>query len=169
MHWFPQPNGSSRCLCFYLKKKKIGNYSTLCKRMCCILESIPECIVISICLMYTFLRGKNSIPCTFVGGESHRGDPYTRGEKTFFYEKILFCLFYFMLVFPLFMVLLVMVSIYALLLSSYHVYVLDMHTSLCYYVLLVACSDAHLFCYMIIVVISIWLFWCMIKLLTCFI
>ena len=26
----------------------------------------------------------------------------------------------------------------------------------------------HLLCYMIIVVISIWLFWCMIKLLTCF-
>ena len=74
-----------------LKKKKIGNYSTLCKRMYCILESILECIVISICLMYTFLRGKNSILCTFVGGESHRGDPYTKGEKTSFYEKILFC------------------------------------------------------------------------------
>ena len=101
------------------------------------------------------LRGRNSTLCTFVRGESHRVDVYIKGEKTFFYEKILFCLFYFMLVFPLFMVLLVMVSIYALLLSSYHVYVLDMHTSLCYYVLLVACSDAHLFCYMIIVVISI--------------
>ena len=29
------------------------------------------------------LRGSNSISCTFVGGESHRGDAYTKGEKTF--------------------------------------------------------------------------------------
>ena len=48
-------------------------------------------------------------------------------------------------------------------------YVLDMHLSLCYCALLNACSDDHLLCYMIIVVISIWLFCCMIKLLTCFI
>ena len=95
--------------------------------------------------------GRNSTSCAFIGGESHRGDAYIKGEKTFF-EKTLF---YFMLVFPLFMVLLVMVSIYALLLSSYHVYVLDMHTSLCYCVFLIACSDDHLLCYMIIVVISI--------------
>ena len=47
-------------------------------------------------------------------------------------------------------------------------HVLDMHLSLCYYALLVACSDDHFLCYMIIVVISIWLFWCMIKFLTCF-
>ena len=60
-------------------------------------------------------------------------------------------------------------SIYALLLSSHHVYMLDMHWSLWYCDLLVACSDDHLFCYTIIVVISIWLFWCMTKLLTCFI
>ena len=38
------------------------------------------------------LRGGYSILCTFVGGESHRGDAYTKGEKTFFYEKTLFCL-----------------------------------------------------------------------------
>ena len=56
-----------------------------------------------------------------------------------------------------FMVLWVMFSIYALLLSSHRVYVLDMYTSLCYYALLVACSDDHLLCYMIIVVIFIWL------------
>ena len=37
---------------------------------------------------------------------------------------------------------------------------------LCFF--LVACSDDHLLCYMIIVVIFIWLFWCMIKLITCF-
>ena len=47
-------------------------------------------------------------------------------------------------------------------------HVLDMLISLCYCVLWVACSDDHLLCYMIIVVISIWLFWCMIKFLTCF-
>ena len=57
---------------------------------------------------------------------------------------------------------------YALLFSSHHVCVLDMHTSLCYCVSLNACSEDHLLCYVIIVVISIWLFWCMIKLFTCF-
>ena len=45
------------------------------------------------------LRGSNSISCTFGRGESHRGDAYTKGDKTFFYEKTLF---YFMLVFSLF-------------------------------------------------------------------
>ena len=43
------------------------------------------------------LRGRNSTLRTFVGGESHRGDAYTKGEKTFF-EKTLI---YFMLVFSL--------------------------------------------------------------------
>ena len=65
-----------------------------------------------------------------------------------------------------FMVLWVMFSIYVLLFSLHCVYVLDMHTSLCYWALLNACLDDHLFCYVIIVVISIWLFWCMMKLLT---
>ena len=46
--------------------------------------------------------------------------------------------------------------------------VLDMHSSLCYCASLNACLDDHLLCYVIIVVISTWLFWCMIKLLTCF-
>ena len=67
-----------------------------------------------------------------------------------------------------FMVLWVMFSIYTLLFSLHRVCVLDMHTSLCYYASLNACSDDQLLCYVIIVVISIWLFWCMIKLLTCF-
>ena len=62
----------------------------------------------------------------------------------------------------------VMFSIYALLFSLHRVSVLDMHTSLCYCASLNACSDDHLLYYVIIVVISIWLFWCMIKLLTCF-
>ena len=56
-----------------------------------------------------------------------------------------------------FMVLWVMFSISTLLLSSHRAYVLDMHTSLCHCALLVAFLDNHLLCYIIIVVISIWL------------
>ena len=67
-----------------------------------------------------------------------------------------------------FMVPWVIFGIYVLLHSSHHAYVLDMHTSLCYCALLIACPDNHLLCYMIIVVISIWLFLCLIKLLICF-
>ena len=44
------------------------------------------------------LRGCNFTSCTFVGGENHKGDAYTKEEKKFFYEKTLF---YFMLVFSL--------------------------------------------------------------------
>ena len=91
---------------------------------------------------------------------------YQGGEDIFF-EKILFC--FVLCLFPrCFTVLWVMFSIYALLLSSHRAYVLDMHTFLCHCALLIACSDDHSLCYVIIVVISIWLFWCMIKLLTCF-
>ena len=68
-----------------------------------------------------------------------------------------------------FMVLWVIFSIYVLLFSLHRVCMLEMHTSLCYCALLNACSKEHVLCYVIIVVISIWLFWCMIKLLTCFI
>ena len=46
--------------------------------------------------------------------------------------------------------------------------VLDMHTSFCYCASLNACLDDHLLYFVIIVVMSIWLFWCMIKLLICF-
>ena len=42
---------------------------------------MPECIIISIWLT-----------CTFIEGESHRGDTYTKEEKTSFDEKTLFCL-----------------------------------------------------------------------------
>ena len=66
------------------------------------------------------------------------------------------------------MVLWVMFSIYALLFSLHRVCVLDMHTSLCYCASLNACSDDRFLYYVIIIVISIWLFWCMIKLLTYF-
>ena len=59
-----------------------------------ILESISECIIISIWLVH-ILRGRNSTSCTFVGGESHRGDAYTKGKKASFLRKPCFalCLF----------------------------------------------------------------------------
>ena len=64
------------------------------------------------------IRGSNSTLCTFVRGESHRRDAYTKGEKTFFYEKTLF---YFMLVSLLLYGAWVIFSIiYALVLSSHH-------------------------------------------------
>ena len=34
------------------------------------------------------LRGRNSTSCTFVGGESHSGDAYTKEEKIFFLENL---------------------------------------------------------------------------------
>ena len=37
------------------------------------------------------LRERNSISCTFIGEENHRGDAYTKGENTSLYEKTLFC------------------------------------------------------------------------------
>ena len=81
-----------------------------------------------------------------------------RRRRVCFIRKPCFVLFYSMFVFLFFfMVLWVTFSIYALLFSSHRVYLLDMHTFICYYVLLLACSDDHLLCYMVIVVISIWL------------
>ena len=80
-----------------------------------------------------------------------------RGRKLLFWENLVFSYFTLCLFSRYFMVLWVTFNIFALMLSSHHVYVLDMHTSLCYYALLVACSDDHLLYYMIIVVISIWL------------
>ena len=103
------------------------------------------------------LRVRNSTSCTFVRGKSHRGYTYTKGEKTFFWENLILSCFTLWLFSCCFIMLWVMFSIYALLLSSHHAYVLDMHTSLCHCALLIACLDDHLFCYMIIVVISIWL------------
>ena len=81
-----------------------------------------------------------------------------RGRRHFFMRKPCFVYFTLCLFSRWFVVLWVMFSIYALLLSSHHAYVLDMLTSLSYYALLIACSDDHLLCYMIIVVISTWLF-----------
>jgi len=102
------------------------------------------------------LRGRNSTLCTFVGVESH--DAYTKGEKTPLWENLVLSCFTFYLFSRCFMVLWVTFSIYALLLSSHRDYVLDKHTSLCYCASLVACLNDHLLCYMIIVVISTWLF-----------
>ena len=46
------------------------------------------------------LKGRNSTLCTFVGGESHKEDACTKGEKTSFLRNlVLFC---FMLVSSLF-------------------------------------------------------------------
>ena len=105
-------------------------------------------------------RRRNSNSCTFVGGERHRGDAYTKREKTFFlWENLVLLCFTLCLFSCCFMVLWVTFCIYALLLSLHRVYVLDMHTSLCYCALLVACLDDHFLCYMIIVVISIWVFY----------
>ena len=67
-----------------------------------------------------------------------------------------------------FIVLWVMFSIYTLLFSLHHVCVLVIYTSLCYCASLNVWLDDHLRCYVIIVVIFIWLFWCLIKLLTYF-
>ena len=90
------------------------------------------------------------------------------GRRQSFWENLVLFCFILCLFSHWFMVLWVVFSIYALLLSLHHAYVLDMYTSLCYCASLIACLDDHFLCYMIIVVISIWLFWCMIKLLTCF-
>ena len=102
------------------------------------------------------LRRRNSTSCTFVEEENHRRDTYIKGEKTFFYEKILF---YLMLGFSVFYG-----ALCSMLYCSHRI-VFMCWTCIHPY----ACSDDHLLCYVIIVVISIWLFWCMIKLLICFI
>ena len=104
------------------------------------------------------LKERNSTSCAFVGRENHRRDAYTKGEKTFLWENLVLFCFTLYLFSHYFMVRGVTFNIYGLLLSSHCVSVLDMHLSLCHCALLVACSDDHLHCYMIIVVISIWLF-----------
>ena len=48
------------------------------------------------------LKGRNSTLCTFVGGESYRGNAYTKGKTKILFEKTLFLLLYIMLVFSLF-------------------------------------------------------------------
>ena len=95
--------------------------------------------------------------CTFVEGKFHKGDAYAKGEKTYFMRKpysicFTLCLFS---CFSLWCFELLLVSIYSLFLSLHHVYVLDMLSSLYYCAFLLACSDNHLFYYVIIVVISI--------------
>ena len=46
-------------------------------------------------------RRRNSTSCTFIEGESQRGDVYTKREKTIFMRKTCFVLFFLMLVFSL--------------------------------------------------------------------
>ena len=91
-----------------------------------------------------------------------------RGRRHLLWENLILSCFTLCLFSCCFIMLWVMFSIYALLFSLLRVCVLDMHTSLYYYGSLNACSDDHLLCFVIIVVISIWLFWCLIKLLICF-
>ena len=101
------------------------------------------------------LRGRNYTSCTFIGGEIHRGDAYIKREKKFFYEKTLF---YLMLLFSV-----LYGALCSMLYCSYRIMFMCwtcIHPH--------ACLDDHLLCYVVIVVISIWLFWCMIKLLICF-
>ena len=73
-----------------------------------------------------------------------------RGRIQPFWENIVLSCFILCLFSHYFMVLWVTFSIYALLLSPHRVYVLDMHTSLCYCALLIAYSNDRLLCYMII-------------------
>ena len=118
-------------------------------------ESIPVCFVISIWLMCTFLGGE-ILPRVHFLGEKAIAEMHIPRRRKYFFRKPCFTLCLFS---RCFMVLWVMFSIiYALLLSSHHSYVLDMHISLCHCALLIACSDDHLLCYVIIVLISIWLF-----------
>ena len=80
-------------------------------------------------------------------GEKAIGEMHIpRGRRLLFMRKPCFVCLTICLFSRCFIVLWIMFSIYALLLSLHHVYVLDMHTSLCYCALLVACLDDHLLC-----------------------
>ena len=93
-------------------------------------------------------RGTNSISRAHLQGESFSivEMHIPRERRHCVNQKTLFCLFSCWLYGAL---------SYVLLFSLHHVYALDMHISLCYCAHLNACSDDHLFCYVIIVVISI--------------
>ena len=91
-----------------------------------------------------------------------------RGKRHCVSKKTLFCLFFFMFVFLFALWCFELYLVSMLCCSHCIMFVLDMHTSLCYCASLNACSNDHLLCYVIIVVIYLWLFWCMIKLLICF-
>ena len=112
--------------------------------------------------------------CTFLGGEIlflvHicRGRYIPQGgEDMELIRK--FCFVCFSLYFFLFALwCFELCLLYFLCCSHCIMFVLDMHTSLCYCSLLIACSDYHLLYYIIIVVISLWLFWGIVKLLICF-
>ena len=97
--------------------------------------------------------------CTLVGGEIfHRGNAYTKGEKTLclLENSVLFVFLLALWYFELCFVFLIASCLYV------------GYAFLCYCALLNACSDNYLLYYVIFVVISLWLFWYMIKLLTCF-
>ena len=81
----------------------------------------------------------------------------SRERKHILWENLVLFVLHYVCFLYIFMVLWASISTYALLFSSHRVYVLDMLSSLYYYAFLLACSDNHLLCYVIIVVISIWL------------
>ena len=86
-------------------------------------------------------------------------------RRHFLWENLVLLCFSLRLFSRCFMVLWVMFSIYTLLLSSHHVYALDMHTSLCHYALLVAWSFALLCGHCSHLHMTVM---CLIKLLICF-
>ena len=92
----------------------------------------------------------------------------SRGRRHWVHKKTLFCLFFFMFVFLIALWCFELCLVSMLCCSYCIMFVLDMHTSLCYCASLNACSNDHLLYYVIIVVIFLWLFWCMIKLLIYF-
>ena len=104
--------------------------------------------------VYIF-RERNSISCAFVGGEGCREEAYTKGEKTYFYEKTLFC---FVLLYACFFIALwcfelLLISI----LCCSHRIMFMCWACIHPYAIVIVCSDDLLLCHMIIVVISIWL------------
>ena len=93
------------------------------------------------------LRGRNSISYTFVRGESHKGDTYTKGEKTYFLENlVLFCF----------------VLYYAFFLIVLWCFELHLSSMLC-------CSHRIMFmCWTCIYLYAIVLYWLHVRMIICF-
>ena len=128
-----------------------------------------ESIVIFICLLCAFSGGEIlSLVHILRGRNSIREMIISRGRKLL-YEKTSFCftLFVFLLsllylmgiFFPLISLWCFEFSLVSMLYCSHYcVFMLDMHTSFCYCALMIVCLDDNLHCWVIIIVISIWLF-----------
>ena len=92
----------------------------------------------------------------------------SRGRRHCVNKKTLFCLFFFMFVFLFALWCFVLCLVSMLCCSHCIMFVLVVHISLCYCASLNACLDDHFLCFVIIIVISLWLFWCMVRLLIYF-